>query len=194
VSTPLVNTLPDQQLLQLLSEGNQLAYAEIYDRYKGLLFIHAYKRLNNQEEAEDVIHDLFAVLWKKRAEITINTELAGYLYTAVRNRVFKIIAHKQIESDYFASIKYSINEGYCITDHQVRSNELAKIIESEISALPPKMREIFILSRQKNLSHKEIANKLNISEQTVSKQITNALKTLRIRLGLFAYLIFLMKF
>lgn len=190
----VVNTLTDQELLQLLREDNQLAYAEIYDRYKGLLFIHAYKRLNNQEEAEDVIHDLFAVLWKKRAEITINTELASYLYTAVRNRVFNIIGHKKIESDYFTSIKHSINEGYCITDHRVRSNELVKIIEKEISALPPKMREIFILSRQENLNHKEIANKLNISEQTVSKQITNALKTLRTRLGLVVYLYFLMKF
>ncbi|MCW3090834.1 MAG: polymerase subunit sigma-70 [Ferruginibacter sp.] len=189
----IISILTDQELLQLLREDNRLAYAEIYDRYKGLLFIHAYKRLNNQEEAEDVIHDLFAVLWKKRAEITINTEVAGYLYTAVRNRIFKIIAHKQIESDYFASIKHSISEGYCITDHRVRSNELVKIIENEISALPPKMREIFILSRQKNLSHKEIAERLNISEQTVSKQITNALKTLRIRLGLVVYLFFLMK-
>jgi RNA polymerase sigma-70 factor (family 1) len=190
----IVSALTDHELLQLLREDNQLAYAEIYDRYKGLLFIHAYKRLNNQEEAEDVIHDLFAVLWKKRAEITINTELAGYLYTAVRNRIFNIIAHKQIESDYFASIKYSISEGYCITDHLVRSNELAKIIEREIFALPPKMREVFILSRQKNLNHKEIAEKLNISEQTVSKQITNALKTLKDRLGLMAYLLFLIKF
>ncbi|MEJ7778526.1 MAG: RNA polymerase sigma-70 factor [Daejeonella sp.] len=190
----LYSIYSDQELASLLTRGDRIAFAEIYDRFKGLLFVHAYKRLNNQAEAEDVVHDLFSTLWNKREELIINTQLAGYLYTAVRNRIFKIIVHKQIESKYITSIQHSLNEGHYITDHLVRSNELAKIIEKEISALPPKMREIFILSRQQNLSHKEIAEKLSLSEQTVSKQITNALKILRVRLGIIAYLFFLIKF
>jgi len=59
--------------------------------------------------------------------------------------------------------------------------------------LPPKMREIFELSRKEYLSHKEIAEKLGISEQTVSKQVSNALKILRTKLGFFAYLAILLK-
>lgn len=180
----LYSIYSDQELASLLTRGDRIAFAEIYDRFKGLLFVHAYKRLNNQAEAEDVVHDLFSTLWNKREELIINTQLAGYLYTAVRNRIFKIIVHKQIESKYITSIQHSLNEGHNITDHLVRSKELAKIIEKEISALPPKMREIFILSRQQNLSHKEIAEKLSLSELTVSKQITNALKILRVRLGM----------
>lgn len=63
------------------------------------------------------------------------------------------------------------------------------LIEKEIDALPPKMREVFKLSRQHHLSHSQIAAKLDISEQTVSKQITNALKILRTRLGITLYLL-----
>ncbi|MNH46718.1 RNA polymerase sigma factor [compost metagenome] len=67
------------------------------------------------------------------------------------------------------------------------------MIDREIASLPPKMQEVFLMSRKDNLSHKEIADKLGITEPTVKKQVNNALKTLRVKLGLFAYLIFLLK-
>ncbi|MBT2561713.1 RNA polymerase sigma-70 factor [Pedobacter sp. ISL-68] len=184
----------DEELAILLQQGDEQAFAEIYDRFKGLLFVHAYKRLNNQEEAEDVLHDLFAVLWNRRTELSIETSLSAYLYTAVRNRIFKLISHKKITAAYVSLSQTAKEKGYTVTDHLVRTNQLAVLIEAEINALPPKMREVFILSRQKNLNHKEISEKLGLSEQTVSKQITNALKILRMRLGFIAYLYFLIKF
>jgi RNA polymerase sigma-70 factor (ECF subfamily) len=71
----------------------------------------------------------------------------------------------------------------------VREKQLAAIIEREIAALPPKMREVFVLSRKEYLTHKEIAELLGISEQTVSKHVTNALKILRVKLGAVAYIL-----
>ena len=144
----------DPELTSLLKKGDANAFAEIYERYKGLLFVHAYRRLNNQEEAEDVLHDLFATLWNKKADLSIQSDLSGYLYIAVRNRIFKLIAHKKIKASYFSYAQTSGEKGYDITDHRVRSKQLAPLIEAEISALPPKMREIFILSRKENKSHK----------------------------------------
>jgi len=190
----IYSTCNDHELATLLSQGDRDAFAEIYDRYKGVLFVHACRRLNNQEEAEDVIHDLFATLWNKREELTISGQLSGYLYTAVRNRIFKMIGRKKIESAYMASIDTTVDASFFITDHKIRESELAKIIEKEIAALPEKMREIFILSRQQNLNHKQIAEKLGLSEQTVSKQITNALRILRMRLGIIVYLLYLFRF
>lgn len=183
----------DQELLTLITQGDRLAFGEVYERYKGVLFAHAYRRLSNQEEAEDVIHDLFTQLWNKRDALIIQTELSFYLYTAVRNRVFKIISRKKIESEYIASIDTTIVNSHLFTDHKVRERELALVIEREIAALPSKMREVFLLSRNEHLSHKEIADKLDISEKTVSRQISNALKILRTKLGLVLYLAFLLK-
>ena len=183
----------DTDLAALITQGNRLAFAEIYDRYKGALFVHATRRLSNHEEAEDVIHDLFMTLWNKREELNIRNQVAGYLYTALRNRIFDLISRKKIESDYMASMNYTIDESSLITDHKVRESELAKIIEREIAALPDKMRDVFLLSRKENLNHKEIAEKLGISEQTVSKQITNALRILRSKLGIVLYLIYIHK-
>jgi len=65
------------------------------------------------------------------------------------------------------------------------------MIEQEIDALPEKMREVFRLSRDNGLSHKEIANQLSLSEYTVSNQITSALKVLRVKLGAFFFTLLL---
>lgn len=182
----------DRELTALLKTGDQIAFAEIYERYKRVLFVHACKRLSSRDEAEDLIHDVFAALWKRRSVIEIKTELAGYLYAAVRNQVFKSIARRQTESGYLESIWQPVETGTCVTDHLVREKALLALIEREIAALPPKMQEVFRMSRNEHLSHKEIAQKLHLSEKTVKNQVNNALKILRVRLGSFLFLLFML--
>lgn len=184
-------TLADYDLIVLLKDGNKAAFTEIYNRYKGLLYIHAYNRLRDQQEADDVVHELFAALWTKREQLVLKTHLSGYLYQAVRNRVIDIISHKKVASSYMTSLQHFINESEAITDHRVRENELTALIEKEIGALTPKMREVFELSRKANLSHREIAVKLDLSENTVKKHVNNALKVLRSKLGIFIYLLYI---
>jgi RNA polymerase sigma-70 factor (ECF subfamily) len=187
----LYKTLSDQELLCLLKDGNKAAYTEIYTRYKSLLQNHAYKKLGDFEEVKDVLQELFTQLWVKRTELPETTNLSGYLYIAVRNKVFNIISHRNISSKYIQSLQEFIKEENYIIDLLIREKEFAEMIDREIDALPPKMREVFRLSRKAHLSHKEIAGKLDISEQTVSKQVTNALKILRVKLGAFFFVLFL---
>ena len=184
-------TLPDNDLVAFLKDGDKAAFTEIYNRYKGLLYIHAYNRLRNQQEADDVVHELFASLWTKKDSLFLKTHLSGYLYQAVRNRVIDIISHQKVESAYMVSLQHFIDKSEAITDHLVRENELTALIEKEIGALTPKMREVFELSRKANLSHREIAVKLELSEMTVKKHVNNALKILRNRLGLLVYLLYI---
>ena len=91
-------------------------------------------------------------------------------------------------SKYINSFKAFHETGTCITDYAIREKQLASIIEREIDALPPRMREIFILSRRANLSHKQIAQQLDLSELTVKTQVKHALKILRTRLGLVVFI------
>ncbi|MGO4699600.1 RNA polymerase sigma factor, partial [Paenibacillus sp. 2TAB26] len=95
----------DSELANLLKEGNQYAYTEIFERYKGLLYKHAFRLLNDQEEANDIIQDLFLTLWQKKAELNFRTSLSSYLYSAVRNRIFDLISHQKVASKYLDSIK-----------------------------------------------------------------------------------------
>jgi RNA polymerase sigma-70 factor, ECF subfamily len=172
----------DQTLLTLLKQGDKDAYTVIYDRYKNLLYNHAYKKLGDPEEVKDVLQELFTNLWNKRADIPVAMNLSGYLYAGIRNRVLNLLSHKEVENKYLSSIQRFTEEDDS-TDLAIREKELADLIQKEIDQLPPKMREVFLLSRKENLSHQEIAGQLSISEQTVAKQVTNALRILRLRLG-----------
>jgi DNA-directed RNA polymerase specialized sigma24 family protein len=106
----LYKTLSDQELLCLLKDGNKAAYTEIYTRYKSLLQNHAYKKLGDFEEVKDVLQELFTQLWVKRTELPETTNLSGYLYIAVRNKVFNIISHRNISSKYIQSLQEFIKE------------------------------------------------------------------------------------
>jgi RNA polymerase sigma-70 factor (family 1) len=188
------NGLSDAELVAYLRNGDDNAFNEIYHRYKGILQVHAYKKLGDFEDAQDVIQDIFSIFWTKRDIIPHTNNISGYLYTITKNKVLDAIAHKKIVSRYAASFDKCVEEGIFITDLFLREKELASIIEKEISALPPKMREVFILSRQLDLSHREISQQLDISESTVKYHVKTALKILRTKLGLIAYLIFLLRF
>jgi len=186
--------ISDSDLVLLLREDNKDAYTEIYNRYSWLLHTHAYKKLGDRDATNDLIQELFTSLWTKRKDIALVSTLSAYLYTAVRNRVLNIIEHKGVKSKYIDSLARFANAHVVDTDHLVREKQMMAIIEKEIAALPPKMREVFELSRKSHLSHKEIAAQLSISEETVKKQVKNALKVLRIRLGAVIYIFMLMKF
>jgi RNA polymerase sigma-70 factor (family 1) len=188
------SSFSDHELVNLLKSGDKSAFTEIYQRYKWVLFVHALKRVNDKEHAKDIIQELFTALWDKRHDLDLRSHLSGYLYTSVRNRIIKAYSHQQVEDSYLTSLATSINDGVCITDYKVRENTLAAIIEKEINELPEKMRDVFILSRKHHLSHKEIALQLGIEETTVKKQISNALKILRVKLGLVLWLAMILRY
>jgi RNA polymerase sigma-70 factor (family 1) len=181
-------TLQDLVLFNLIKSEDEAAFKEIYERYFDVLYVHAYKRLQDKEEAQDVIQEVFTMLWDKRDYIELTSSLPAYLFTAVRNKIFNNLSHKKHASKYTHSLQHFIDQGTCQTDYLARENQLNALIEKEIAALPPKMQEVFSLSRNGYLTHKEIAAELNLSEQTVKKQVHNALRILRTKLGLLLFL------
>src|SRR5665213_3637729 len=110
-----LNTLSDIELVALLKEGDQGAFAEIYNRYKGPLYIHAYNLLRDREEAKDILQQVFANLWTNRDQVEVRPQFAGYLYTIVKNRILKTIAHQAVESKYLASLADFATTGECLT-------------------------------------------------------------------------------
>lgn len=171
-----------------MREGDSSAYTEIYNRFFGVLYIHAFKKLKDEGAAQDVIQDLFARLWYKRDELNVETKVSYYLYTCVRNRIFDLIAHNKIKDKYIGSLQDFINAGANTTDEYINNKELYSLIEQEVASLHPQMRKVFVMSRFQGMKYKAIAEELNISEQTVRTHVKKALRILRIRLGFFVYL------
>jgi len=182
------SSLSDQELFALVQASDKKAYEEIYNRYWGLLYLHALKMLKDEDEAKDVIQELFTTLWLNSNQIKLRTSLSSYLYTSVRNRILNIFEHQKIKQNYLASLN-DFNEDYCPTADWIRERELTLIIEKEIVHLPSKMRKVFELSRQANFSYKEIAQQLNISDKTVKKQISNAVRILKSKIYIIVVLL-----
>jgi len=180
-------SLTDQELFVLLQDGNKLAFEEIYERFNGLLYIYACKMIADREDARDIVQEIFVYLWSNPS-IQIKTQLSSYLYTAVRYKIFDWLDKNKSRSNYLQSLEDFAQQGAYVTDDYIREKEFASLIEKEVSLLPPKMRVIFEMSRQQHLSQKEIAEILHLSDKTVKKQMSNALRVLRLKLTSFLLL------
>lgn len=178
--------LADDELLRLISEGDEAAFNTVYQRYMPLLYIYGCKIVSDTDEVKDILQEVFTSIWSKR-NLQISTSFSAYIYAAVRYKLFDYLDKKKIRNGYATSLQQFMEEGECVTDNEVRANELRRQIEKEIDSLPPKMREVFILSREANQTYEEIASQLDISHNTVRKQISNALKIIRSKFHLFFF-------
>jgi RNA polymerase sigma-70 factor (ECF subfamily) len=186
------STYTDQELTILLKAGDHQAFTVVFNRYSGLLYAHAFNKLRNEADARDVVQEMFISLWAKHLNLDAGNNLSGYLYTSVRNSIFNMIKHKKVVSAY-AETFTRINEQYTAsTDHLVRERQFSAMIENEIAALPTRMRAVFDLRRLENLSNKEIAKRLDITESTVADQMKKALRILKPKIGLIMIMIYWM--
>ena len=173
-----------QELAALLREGDGMAYTEIYDRYWPVMFRHSRKMLRDDDEAIDVVQDIFTTLWAKAAETVFTTSIRSFLYSATRNKVIDLINRNKVRTNYLANLQEFYDKGEFLTEDIIREKELINRIEMEVAKLPAKMRKIFELSRKHHLSYKEISEITNVAEGTVKKQVHNAIKILRLKLHL----------
>ena len=172
-------SLSDNELLFAFKRGEEYAFKVLYDRYWQLLYVSACKVIKDEDEAKDVVQEVFMSLLKKAADIDVQGSLSNYLYTAVRYKVFDAISRRKVRSEYADSLTDFVTGQNYTTDRMVLLKEINQEIEKEIQNLPEKMKEVFELSRKSDLSHKEIAELLKISDKTVKKQIGNAIKLLK---------------
>ncbi|SDP44454.1 RNA polymerase sigma-70 factor, ECF subfamily [Mucilaginibacter sp. OK268] len=172
----------ERELLASIADGDHHAFTLLYKQYWPLLYLHVYRMLDDEELAGDVVQETFAWFWQNASSIRLTGSISSYLYSAIRNHVFNLIRREKVKSDYLKDLSVFIEEGYYQVEDELRYQELVNEIESEIDRMPLRMREVFNLSRKELLSHKQIAEKLNISESTVREQVKRALKILRVKL------------
>ena len=170
----------DILLLKLIKQGDQIAFRHLFYQYADSLerFITYY--IHDREKSQDLVLDIFTYIWENRQNFEIKLTLKAYLFQMARNKSFTYIRDKKIPVYLEEMEGMEIVQNY---DSELELQELHHLIEEAVSLLPDKCREIFRKSREENLTNKEIAGQLHISEKTVEGQITIALKKIRIHLG-----------
>lgn len=162
---------------------SKIVFDEVYATYWKKLFAIAYKMLNDKQEAEDVVHDVFVSLWVNWGKVEIKS-LENYLHAAVKNLVFTKLKKKAHELAY----KKSLNDQELTPPPIVASihnKQVLEKVQNEIENLPEKCRQIFKCSRNEGMPVKQIAKQLNISPKTVENQLNKALKQLRLAVRTF---------
>lgn len=190
----LKNEIESKHILERLKQGDRHAFDLVFKSYWDPLLIYLSKLVKDRTDAEDLLQNIFVNLWNKSQSSEIQ-HLHTWLYGAARKSALFYHRTQGNQKKLIASIlDYIQVEGFSLSEQQ-QEKELQQIIDREIEQLPAKMKEVFLLSRQEQLSYKEIAERLEISDQTVKKQISNALSILRNNLkkqGLYSLLLLLL--
>lgn len=173
------NFSEERSLILRLIEGDEDAFCELYATYKNRLIYFAMRFLKSREYAEDVFQDVFTVVWQSRRFINPDASFSSYLYTIMRNRILNQLRNAANEEKLKESILSQALDYTEDTKREVMLNDLKSLISHALQQLTPRQREIFEMSREAQLSHKEIADKLGISVNTVQEHISTSLKLIR---------------
>ncbi len=169
----------ENNILEGIRNGDEAVFELVFRKYYPALCGYALKYLNDQDQAEEIVQELFFNLWKKRDRILITGSLEAYLFRAVRNASFNSLKHFVIRDQYKMENERNRIEDEGNPGDPMVALELQVRIDQCIDELPPERRKVFMMSRYDGFKYREIAEKLGISVKTVEVQMGKALKDLR---------------
>ena len=187
-------TYSDEQILSLIQQNSdESAFTMLYDRYFRILFNYTYSKVNDQFAAQEIVQELFVSIWQQRHKNTVNS-CRSYLFSSVKNLIISYYRKEYTRKFHYDRWEVQSEGSVDLTDQDILTSDLQNRYEQGLHLLPPKCKEVFILSR-KGHSNKEIARQLLISEKTVEQHITKALRVLKEYLKEhFAYALILINF
>ncbi|TDQ08650.1 RNA polymerase sigma factor [Pedobacter metabolipauper] len=171
----------DKRLIKELQDDNVQAFQTIFNAYWKDLYKLSYYRLKDQNEAEDLVQDVFTDFWDKRHQIEIDTSLKSYLQGSVKYRIIRLFSRGNLHKTAIEHLIYRMTEIESTILDVLSHNDLERTISQTIHTFPKNMKDIFLL-RAEEYTIKEIADALGLAEQSVKNNISDGLKRLRIAL------------
>ncbi len=168
--------ISDQHLMDKIRLGDQDSFKHLFEKYWSELYIYAYNILGSKNICEDLVQEVFTDLWKKASYQEIRHPKA-YLYKSVKFQTLSHIRSSSIHQKYIE--RFQVVRTIQNLEDEINFNELDALLTNAVKRLPKGCRKVFELSRVHCITNKEIAKKLNISNQTVKNQISTALHLLR---------------
>jgi RNA polymerase sigma-70 factor (family 1) len=178
-----MTSLSLEELLILIKNGNPHAFKELYNRYKESVFLMVYRRVRDEDESKDIVQEIFLKLWLGRESLVELKNLDYYLFGTARNKVISHYRKKELVLKGENSLLSQLDYFESSADKDILMDELNSKIKEVVDSLPPTMKACYQLSRSEGKKIKEIASNLNLSEQTVRNNVSEALRRLRLSLN-----------
>jgi len=174
----------DRDALARLRAGDHTAFDEIFRLWYEPVVRSANRVLRDQGVAEELAQEVFLELWRRRESLADDSSVAGYLMQAVRNRALNHLRHLAVQRKSVVYVE-ALSEPAEHADAQAQANELQSALTEAIAELPPRTREVFVMSRERGLRYSEIADQLGVTVKAVEANMSRALRMLRDRLAPF---------
>ncbi len=167
-------------LIASLKSDDPIAMERIFNAHWEEVFDFAYRKLGDQQLAQDIAQEIFISLWEKRSNLDLMGNLSSYLYGAVKNRVVDYYRSNTLKDSHQAALALLLNGNSAASaDEGLILQDTHRALAGAIQQLPERMRLVISMSREEDKTVKEIAGELGVSVQTVKNQITAAMKLLR---------------
>ncbi|SEO08164.1 RNA polymerase sigma-70 factor, ECF subfamily [bacterium A37T11] len=186
-----ISTHDEKFFLQRLQQGDEQAFTAIYQQFGLLLYAYAYKLCGKEDDAKDIVQDIFTFLWNARQTMEIPSSLRAYLFSAVRYKFLNLVAHEKVKDDYAEQFRKYVTQRNGDADDALLLKDLINQVEKVAATLPGKMGKVFTMSYLEHYTHLEIAEALEISEKTVKNLLSEATKAVRSTPGLAILLAFI---
>lgn len=177
------NSNSDQsRLLYELSQGSELAFTQLYNQYKNVVFSSALKITKSKVLAEEVVQDVFLKIWQNHQNLAEISNIENYLFIISRNHIFDMIKKIARDSAVVENVNYkstSAND----TDEAIKDDQYNVILNQIVDQLPPQQQKIYKMAKWDGLSHQKIGEDLGISTETVKKHMAQALKFVRVKIS-----------
>ena len=176
------NKLVDGNAIQQLIAGDESAFTAIYELYSEKVYRLAFRFLKDKEQSEEIVQEAFINLWLSREKLNADGNMWLYLYVISKRLSLNALRQVGKSSNLVEKLLHQISELQNTTEEEVLAHDLEHYAEKVIEKLPRQQQLVFKLSRIEGLSHKEIAEQLQISPNTVKNHMVEALKTLKTHL------------
>lgn len=181
----------ETELVLALKNSDINSFDQLFRLYSSRLFFFAKGFLKNRQDAEEIVQDVFIKVWEHRADLDEFRSIRSFLFTIAHRAMIDGFRKKERENLLLKNVKLEQAELHDDTQQQLFYDSAKEQVDLVVEMMPPKRKLIYKLSREEGLSHQEIAERLNISKNTIENQIAEALKFLRSKLDRDSFILLL---
>lgn len=175
----LKNSNNEQELIYLITQGSELAFAKLFDHYRNYIYSIALKLTRSTIVAEEIVQDVFLKIWIRKSGLNEIENFSAYLFAITRNETYKIL--KQIAKSHNAALPAEDNElpAHDNTEDHVIGKEYTSLLQKAVDRLPQQQKEVYRLVKEEELKRKDVANLLHLQPETVKFHLAQAMKNIR---------------